>query len=1326
MVNFAKEQTSNLMDFQTLPVQTDPVASFERSRIDDAVPHVHLLDNQQMVTMFTAAGSGYVDWKGAAVTRWQADRTRDADGYFLYLRDLDSGKFWSAGFQPTLVEPDEYQANFYVGSAEIVRSDNDIRSRLEVCLAPDADVELRRCTITNLSSETRRIEITSYAEFVLQDAKTDASHPAFSRLFVQTEYLNESGVIVARRRQRSENEITIAACHFMVCDDDAGPEQFETDRCRFIGRGHDLAQPVAMTALQQLSGAAGSVLDPIASLRRTFILPPNASACVTFFLGVGGPKDPFNHVLERYRRPGAIDETIAAAHKVAQQQLTESGLKEEELARVLKLGGNLLYGAGSEEKHPKNIVVNRLATEVDLPADLTLNLPLFAFYISGDKDLDAANTLLHAYWYFRRHRLPCNMVLLNQSVFREDLDQLLSRSPLANEDNGESQRLGRVCVLENMDLSDEQFQWMYGLSRVTVNGDLPSGAALLFHEPVSRTFGGEVPSCSPALSNAEVNWLSPKKLQFDNGIGGFSADGTEYVLRLGSHHEKTSMLPPMPWANVVSNESAGLLITETGAGYTWVGNSRENRLTPWFNDPVCDPHGEALYLRDEDSGVFWSPTPGPVCRQGAYEVRHGFGYTTFRHESHELTQEVAKFVPPDAPLAITRVKLCNKSSRPRRLSLFAYLTWDLSAGGPRSLQQIHTSIDQSRRTVFAVNHYPGEFSGHVAFASLLLDSPEAQVSFTTDRTEFLGRNGSLANPRAIRLPRALSGRKGSDLDPCAASQAYVELGTGESLEYAVLLGQKESADEAVDLIDRFSSLEQVEEAFVAAKQHWRELVSKVQVKTPAPEIDLMVNGWLTYQNLSCRIWGRSAYYQAGGAFGFRDQLQDSAALVYHNPGLTRRQILLHAAHQFREGDVLHWWHPPFSRGIRTRFSDDLIWLPLVAAEYAETTGDESLWQEDIRFLTAPAVPDHEAEIMVCPKDSGESASLYEHCCRSLDRSLTQGEHGLPLIGCGDWNDGMNRVGQAGLGESVWLGFFLDHAIGKMLPVCENFGDTGRIKKYTDYRENLRRALNDAGWDGKWYRRAYFDNGTPLGTADADECRIDALVQAWAVLSGVAPADRAASAMAAVEERLVDEAAGIIRLLHPPFDRMDADPGYIKAYVPGVRENGGQYTHGVLWLVRAMAELGHGTRAAKLLKMLSPVSHTVTPEQVATYKTEPYVVAADVYGEQPHVGRGGWTWYTGSAGWMFRVAVESILGLGIEEGKSLRIDPRIDSDWPQYTIHYRLPDDKTHYEITVVNPQGKQRGVTSAKLDGDSISVAAGVAKIPLLKDGRTHHVEISL
>lgn len=1309
------------MDQPTLTVHSDPIASFGRSRIDDPVPHVHLLANPCMVTMLTAAGSGYIDFEGTAVTRWQPDRTRDANGFFLYLRDLDSGRFWSAGYQPTLLEPEEYQADYFVGGAKFVRSNEGIRSKLEVCLAPDCNVELRRCTISNLSNETRTIEITSYAEIVLQDARADSAHPTFSNLFVQTQYISEQGAIVATRRKRAENEKTFSACHFIVADDGVGPEQFETDRARFIGRGQDLAQPQAMRSDGQLTGTSGSVLDPIVSLRRIFILPPNASACVTFFTAVDDPDRSFAPTIARFRKRAVIDAAFAAARSAAQQQLSESGISKEAFVHALDLAGVLLYGGYSNQKQAMKHDAAGFAVQTDQPIKLISESPFVALAISERNDLETAENILSAARYLREHRVPADIVLLNQSVFREDIDDLVSKSISSKSENGEAQHAGRIDVFESIDLSDEQCRWIQSQSHVFLDGD----GAPVEEAQLGPGVDTEVSSFSP-VEVLEASHLSHEELQFNNGIGGFSSDGSEYVMHLRPDGQTRGNLPPMPWVNVISNESAGLLVTETGAGYTWVGNSRENRLTPWYNDPVCDPHGEALYLRDEDLGVFWSPTPGPVGLQSYTEVRHGLGYTLFRTESHELTQEVLKFVPRSEPLAITRVRLQNNGQRRRRLSLFSYITWELSSGGRRTEQQISTCIDEWRRTVFASNRSPREFSGHVAFATMLLNIPSERIVFTADRSEFLGRNGRLANPLAVRNSASLSGSCGDELDPCAASQAYVELEPGQSLEYAILVGQKETADEAIKLIDQFSTLEQIEESLAEVKQHWCRFLSKVQIKTPAPEIDLMVNSWLPYQNLSCRLWGRSAYYQCGGAYGFRDQLQDSAALVYHDPAITRRQILLHAAHQFVEGDVLHWWHPPRSCGIRTRFSDDLIWLPLIAAEYVQTTGDEALWQEEVPFVTARDVPQRQAEVFVYPQDSGKVASLYEHCCRSLDRSLTQGEHGLPLIGCGDWNDGMNRIGQAGLGESVWLGFFLDYALTSMLPVCERFGDQERINHYTAYREDLRRALNDAGWDGQWYRRAYFDDGTPLGTAEAGECCIDALVQAWAVISGIAPPDRAASAIAAVEQRLVDESAGMIKLLTPAFDRMDADPGYIKGYLPGVRENGGQYTHGVLWFIRAMAELGHGTRAVQLLKMLSPVSHTATPELVNTYKTEPYVVAADVYGEEPHVGRGGWTWYTGSAGWMFRVAIECILGMGVEGGNTLTIDPRIDSAWPEYNVHYRLPDDQTLFEITVLNPEGKQSGVTSAMLDGNAVSVAGGIARIPLREDGKTHHVEVRL
>ena len=1162
------------------------------------------LQNQLLRSEVSLTGSGGVflgdEFLGdVAVTRWCGDRTADAEGYFVYLRDLDSGEFWSAGYQPTLKVPDQYEVQSKGSAIEFSRRDGSVVTTFTVCLAKDDPVELRYCQVTNQGDTPLRLELTSYAELVLQDPAADAAHPAFSKLFVETS-VEQSKFLIARRRKRQSDQADMAAVHFLAGDCFGTFDQFETDRRRFVGRGQDLSRPVALQSANPLSGSRGSVLDPVFSLRKILYLPPHESACVTFGLAASQYFPKLEEVASRYADQKFVD------------QVLRQSIESEHKSQNFTLGNT-------------------------------------------DRRIDAA------------------------------------------------------------------------VGSVAKNGDTKFFLPAVPPPRADKKNGsvGRRSADSPSNANGDPQ-TDEEQLQFDNGWGGFSADGTEYVIRLQPPQPGVENRPPLPWVNVIANPNFGFLVSESGAGFTWAGNSRLNRLTPWYNDPVCDPHSEALYLRDEETRAFWSPLPGPAVSQSSYEVRHGFGYTRCLHTSHDLQQEVVQFVPRNDAVKVTHIRVRNQSDRSRRLSLFAFNHWELGDGGSRKESTIQTEIQPEQRAVFATNHDRGEFSDQVAYAAFLSVGLTCQQSYSGDRKEFLGSNGRLAEPLALRSTATLSGNFGNEFDPCAACCATFELAPGETLEYVVLLGETASREEARRVISRHQTARQCRQALADVQEFWREKLSAVQIKTPSSAIDLLVNGWLPYQNLSCRLWGRSSFYQSGGAFGFRDQLQDASAWLLQWPELTRQQILLNAAHQFTEGDVLHWWHPPASQGVRTKFSDDLLWLPLFAAEYVAATGDESLWQEQVRFLTSKPVPEGATELMVVPSDSGFSGSVYKHCCRALDRGLTEGRHGLPLMGCGDWNDGMNRVGAGGQGESVWLGFFIDYILGLMLPVCQQLGDQEGFERYSKYRTKLRTALNDAGWDGAWYRRAYFDDGAPLGTAAGEECQIDALVQAWAVLSGVAPPDRAAQAMSAAEQRLVDPHAGLIRLLDPPFDQMDHDPGYIKGYLPGIRENGGQYTHGVLWFIRAVAEQGRGSRAVELLEMLLPINHSRTPEEVNTYQTEPYVVAADVYSQAPHAGRGGWSWYTGSAGWMFRVAVESILGLRLKSGKTLIVDPRIRADWPEYRINYRLPDNKTSYEIVVKNPRGKQAGVTSARCDGKAVAVRDQAAEIPLQPDGAVHQVEIEL
>ena len=773
---------------------------------------------------------------------------------------------------------------------------------------------------------------------------------------------------------------------------------------------------------------------------------------------------------------------------------------------------------------------------------------------------------------------------------------------------------------------------------------------------------------------------------------------------------------------MIANPSIGCIVSERGSASSWSANSRLNRLTPWANDPVGDPFGEALYVREAPAGgdgeatgaSLWSPTGGPARPPGPVEVRHGFGSSSWRSERDGLATTVTHAVAREDAVRFQTVRIENTSPRARRLTVASYARLVLGALSDGSQRFVVT--DRDGDTVLAQNPTAGEFAERVAFATVV--APGTDVSLTADRAAFFGAGG-VASPAALADPQ-LDGAVGAGLDACAAHAATVELAAGATVELAFVLGQGESRTEALALRDRYASPAAIEAAIEDATAFWRETTSALQIETPEPALDLMVNGWLVYQNLACRIWGRSAYWQSGGAYGYRDQLQDASALSMTLPSLTREQILRHASHQFPEGDVLHWWHPPLSKGIRTRFADDLLWLPLLTSHYVETTGDASVWDEETPFVDARQLESGEDEVFLIPERLDERATVYEHACLAIDRSLAVGANGLPLIGVGDWNDGMNRVGREGRGESVWMGFFLYDILGRIAPLAEVRGDADRATRYAEHREHLGAALNGAGWDGDWYRRATYDDGAWLGSQGSDECQIDALAQAWSVLSGAAPPDRAAQALDALERQLVDEDAGLIRLLTPAFDTTPHDPGYIKGYVPGVRENGGQYTHAALWAVRALAEAGRCERAAPLLAMLSPVSHTGSPDAVDTYKAEPYAIAADVYGVEPHVGRGGWTWYTGSAGWMWRVAVESVLGLTVENGTALVLRPCIPSSWPGFSVRYRRPDGSCTLAVTV------SRGELAATLDGEPIATLPDGVRTPLPRDGAEHALTLTL
>ena len=1258
------------------------------------------LSNGRFVSLITPAGTGFASWRDVGLTRWRGDFTEDLEGWFIYVRDLESGEYWSASPQPTSAGWGQYAAVSSPSRFAIDSRVADIEARLEVCVGAD-DVELRRLTLTNRSNRRRRLDVTSYAEVMLNHPAADAAHPAFSKLFVQTEFVAERELLLARRRPRSAGE-TPPWLHAGCTG--SGALQYETSRADFIGRGYSLSSPRALGTTAPLGGHTGNVLDPIFALRRGVELEPGEEIQLAFWLGASTDREVALSVAAAIGTLDAIAVAFSQAAGRERRLRQELGLNDMQAGYFQSLAVALFFGR-PELRASQALLSRAQGPFLDLWCyEIPWGHRLVVAPVS-EPAAPLADSLKQAQRYWRALGLPTSLLLVHDSAETVANDTQLS-----------------ILYRARTDIPADAFDRLCATAQWVVEGALPELKLL-------AAAWQETAGSAQGVAESGVEDISEPttSLQFFNGFGGFSADGKEYVIRLEPDAAGRLHYPPLPWINVIANEHTGFLVSDSGTGYTWSRNSREHRLTPWSNDPVLDPHSEALYLRDEDSGDFWSPMPGPVPARRAYQVRHGFSYTLFHHQSYGLEQEVCLFMARHDPVKIVRLSLTNRGDRPRRLSLFSFQRLVLGGVPADSSRFVVTEYDPAHALLRACNPFAGEFADGIAFATAILPTSARLVGYSGDRLAFIGPCGALEKPLALRSQSPLNGQVGAGLDPCFALQATLTIEAGATLACTFLLGETTEATAVPALVNRYRQPGAVAAALAEVKAYWQGLLSAIQVETPSPAINLMLNGWTVYQNLSCRIWARSAFYQSAGAFGYRDQLQDAAALVYLQPALTRAQILLHAAHQFVEGDVLHWWHPePIARGLRTKFSDDLLWLPYVTAFYVRTTGDWSVLDELAPFVSAPLLAEEEDENYLTPELSRQTAAVYEHCCRAIDRSLTRGAHGLPLMGAGDWNDGMNRVGRLGQGESVWMGFFLCHILDLFLPLCERRGDRHRIATYQTYLANLRNALDDTGWDGEWYQRAYYDDGAPLGTRTDTECRIDALAQAWAVISKVASPDRARQSLDAVEAYLISDQDKLIRLLTPPFENTPHDPGYIKGYVKGVRENGGQYTHAACWVVRAMAEAGRRNRAAKLLEMLSPVSQAPTPHEVAVYQVEPYVIAADVYGAEPHVGRGGWTWYTGSAGWYYRVALESVLGIELANGDTLRVQPRIPDHWPQVTIRYRLPDGATVYEIILRNPTGKAETIVAATENGVALSVDAGVALIGLRQDGMLHRVEMQL
>jgi cyclic beta-1,2-glucan synthetase len=1289
-----------------------PPARVEPWRVPSQTPYpqAQFLSNGSFGSMITNGGGGFLRWKEFDLTRWRADSTRDPYGIKLFFSEEESGIIWSiaGSVDQAVIETD--QITFAPNRANILRTVNDLITDMEIIVSTDDDIEIRQLRITNRSDKPRTILVASYAEVILSEQARDRRHPVFNTLFIESSFDEDMQGLIFSRRRTSPQEKTIHLAHaFFLPDDRSSPLLFESDRSVLGRKGRDSDPNAWIPTCITPHGKTGPVLHPVMALGKRVEIPPQATIRLAYLTSAAPTRQKARAINLHYQDWTIIQRAIDRASNASEIELRRMGLPATAPQTIQKLLSLLLFPQPSLRASADTLSKNEKGQPSLWPYAISGDFPILLVRINNEDDLPLVAELLNAHTYLRNRGFKIDLVILNdkETGYSQEIKNQLHRLITNTGSDTWLNQRGGIFVLQLDQVQEEDLYMLLAAARVVLDGSKDSVETQLQN---LFTMPTRLPGLIPVVSGeAEItNPIErPDNLLFDNGYGGFSPDGTEYQIYL-----QPGITPIAPWSNVIANPAFGFLITDRGGGYSWSENSGENRLSPWSNDPIFDPPGEVVYLRDEETGIVWSPMPISEEIGEPYLVRHGTGYTIFEHNRQGLAQELRLFADKEAPVKFAHLKVKNTWQRQRRVTVTYYLEWVLGVNRDEMQQYIIPSHDSESGALLARNPYNPEFGDRVAF----LATSNPVHSLTTDRTEFLGQKGQYDQPEGLKRI-GLSGRVETGSDPCAVLLIHLDIDPGGTGEVFFIIGQGKDQQEALSLIHQHRQQDRAEQSFQKILSFWDGVLETVQVDTPDPAMNIMLNRWLLYQNLSCRVWGRSAFYQSSGAYGFRDQLQDTMALIHAAPQVAREHILRAARHQFEEGDVLHWWHPPSGRGVRTRISDDLLWLPYVTAEYVSTTGDKSVLAEEVPFLRGKSLQRGEEERYNLWETTRETYTILEHCKRAIQKGSTRGKHGIPLIGAGDWNDGMNRVGIEGRGESIWLGWFLSATLTSFAKLLDGSGDEELAERYRKEAQELVNAIETHAWDGKWYLRGYYDDGSPLGASGNMECKIDAIAQSWSVLSQEILTERSSQAMEAVWERLIRIENQLVLLFTPPFDKSPQNPGYIKGYPPGIRENGGQYTHAATWTVWAFTKLGNGDRAWQLFNLMNPINHASSKDQAERYFVEPYVIAADIYSQKPHTGRGGWTWYTGSGGWMYRLGLEAILGFR-RRGDHVIIEPCIPKEWKRYAIRYRYG--QATFEFEIENPDGVNRGVVEVRIDGKTQSGNM----IELIDDNSLHRVKV--
>jgi len=1273
-------------------------------------PVAGILSNGSYNIMLTSNGCGLSSCGDMAINRWRQVMNENGYGMFVYIRDIRRKKYWSAGYMPTGVDPSCYTVSFSPDKIQFERKDGNVETRMEVTVSPSDPVEIRRVYVSNKGMEVVNIDVTSYFEPIIDNYRNDLAHPAFNKLFVSTEYIDEHETLIATRRPRKDKDQRKFVFHTAVIKGKMlGNLEYETDRSRFIGRGKTLRHPETMTSEIPLSNTTGYVLDPVMSIRGSVALLPGRTAVVTFVVGAAGSRETAIELSQRYKSMHSIEDAFKMAWFNSKVEMQYLGLSMRQVNAIQDLTGSLYYPSRLL-RGPVDVIAKNTLKQSDLwKFGISGDHPIMLYRINDVKQIDELKNVVLAYEYMRKNGIRPDLVILNEEeasylqTLHQKIEEVITGRRIYYPNSGTP----NVYILKSTQMSQEEINLLLAVARIVIT---PKNR--IFSRRTKKLLMEEKPEIIPQNEyqklceiNKERNEKIEEELLYFNGFGGFSKDGSEYIIRLTEQ-----LNTPVPWSNIIANKSFGFMITSSGSGYTWHINSRENKLTSWSNDPISDTPSECIYIRDTETGGFYSPTPLPVRETSEYIIKHGFGYTEFLHTSHQVKQKVTVLAALNEPIKIYLLELENIDKKEKQLDVYFYVEWVLGVNREDTSPQIMTEFYPEQKVLTAQNKYNMEFSEQIAFIATNADIE----AYTADRGEFIGRTGDMKNPYGLHKDKLIS-VKGAALEPCGVFQVKVSLNPQENTKLVFAIGEECDMTHINRMVSDFTRVDLVEQELTRVKEYWSDFLGQIRVETPEASLDIMLNGWLLYQVYCCRMLSRSAFYQSGGAFGFRDQLQDALALINTKPDILRQQIIKHCSRQFLEGDVQHWWHDDSGKGVRTKISDDLLWLPYATAVYIKATEDISILDEEVLFLEAELLGKEEDERYTIPRASTQKASVYEHCIRAIERGSAFGQHGLPLMGAGDWNDGMNQVGSEGKGESVWLGWFLYKVLNEFIPICQIKTDRIHARQYKERANSLLGHIENNAWDGEWYLRAFFDDGTPMGSRNNTECRIDSISQTWSVISGGGSQERVEKALDSLKKYLINDEEKIAMLLTPPFDKSMPQPGYIKGYLPGIRENGGQYSHAAIWNIIAFAMRGEGDYAGYLFNMINPINHSNNYSEAVKYKQEPYVMSADVYSVEPHTGRGGWSWYTGSAGWMYQAGIEHILGIK-KVGNELIVNPSIPSHWEEYTVTYRFG--KSVYEINVLNPNHKRGGKVELKVNGGLSDMG-----ITLKDDGGQYSVE---